>query len=172
MTQELEREIRGLIATGSGLSAMLVIEGNGKSPRPKQSYASVLMMDNERRGYPVFRDGEQEGDGTQTITPRMHSVSVQWYRDDAQDNALAFANWVESEIGVATAYYQGLSFQQPINFRRLDLPVGDEIERRIQADIVVHYVASRIQDTGWVSTLNGNLCYDEYDEVAIVPVSP
>ena len=139
----LARAVRAYVATGSGLAPALVIPGNDKGPRPKEPYASLLLVDDGRRGFPevVERDG-----GDLTITPRAAAWSVQWYRAGAGARALRFASWLEDEAGIDAAGEAGFSVVVPVAVNRLDEIAGDAFEERAQMDLTCRWLYSRAQN--------------------------
>ena len=102
MGRVLERAVRRFVAEGSGLGNGLVIEGNSRGPGPKDPYASVLLIDDVRRGYPVRRQ-LPDGAGTAQLVHRRALFSVQFYRPPAVDLAERFDDWAMSETGLLQA---------------------------------------------------------------------
>ena len=123
----LARGLREFVATGSGLTAGLVIPGNDKGPRPKVAYASVLLLGDERRGFPEV---EERADGDIVRTPRAAEWSVQWYREGASARALRFVSWIEGERGIDAAAAARFSVLVPASITRLDEIAGDAYEER------------------------------------------
>ena len=84
-----------------------VIPGNSPGPRPlpepdpRAPYASLLLIDDERRGYPIRR---QLPDGTTVdLVYRRAKFSLQFYRDGSHEFARAFDAWCMSENGLTYA---------------------------------------------------------------------
>ena len=50
-----ERNLRAYVAEGSGLKGELVIPGNERAPRPTDSYATLLRINNSRLAWPARR---------------------------------------------------------------------------------------------------------------------
>ena len=73
-TQEFERTLRAFVAAGSGLDGEHVIPGNDKGERPKDAYATLLLIDDDRLAYPVRY--QQPDETTTQVTYRRASVFV------------------------------------------------------------------------------------------------
>ena len=120
-TRDLERGIRGYIATGAGLPSRSVIPGNTNVPRPDEAYATVLLIDDQRQGYPITQQRPLSPSGsivgTDSISYRKALYSVQFYRKGAVDFARTFSIWAESENGLTAAevgeFRLGLSLPLP-----------------------------------------------------------
>ena len=94
--------MRWFVGQGSGLDSHVVIPGNSPGQRPKATYATVLLLDDQRRGYPVRRQ-EPLGGGTTDLIYRRATFSVQFYRKDAASLAERFDRWAMSENGLSQA---------------------------------------------------------------------
>ena len=101
MSQALARSVRIFVAEGSGLPTERVIPGNDKGPRPKDPYASVLLIDDKRRGYPIRR--QLEAGQTADLVYRRAVYSVQFYRNGSVEIANKFDQWSQSENGLTQA---------------------------------------------------------------------
>ena len=98
----LERSTRWFIAEGTGIDRHLVIEGNSPGARPKEGYASLLLVDDRRKSYPI-RQQLPAGDGVADLVYRRAMFSLQFYREDAVDLAEKFDRWAMSEVGLSQA---------------------------------------------------------------------
>ena len=98
----LERCARWFVAEGSGLDMNRVIEGNSPGARPKDGYASLLLIDDQRKSYPIRRQ-LPEGEGVADLVYRRATFSLQFYREDAVDLAENFDRWAMSEVGLSQA---------------------------------------------------------------------
>ena len=101
MGQALERAVRWFVAEGTGLATNRVIAGNAQGQRPKEPYASLLLIRDARRGYPIRRDlinGE-----TADLVYRRAEFSLQFYRKGAADLAESFDAWAMSTKGLMQA---------------------------------------------------------------------
>ena len=104
----LERSIREYVAEGSGLSTQHVIPGNSKGPREIVTYASVLLMSDDRLNYPIRAQrhrmiGGQMTGYTDDLVYRRARYSLQFYRAGATENAVQFDTWAMSENGLTWA---------------------------------------------------------------------
>lgn len=120
LAKQLERAVRryvrdGLCAMGlppitrkDGEAFPMVISGNTRGYRPLDTYGSLLLMEDQREGYPIFRDLE---DGRVLQMEYRRAVySLQFYRAGAPDAAGRFDSWVQSENGrtyAETAFSDG-----------------------------------------------------------------
>ena len=157
MSVDLERRVRDFVAQGSGLNKDMVRPGNQKGPRPQERHATVLEIRRQRDGGPIRR---QSGENTPTLTYRTVTYSVQWYRDGAVALSEAFEAWAESELGLLEAEKLGFRVAFPLQFRRLDPPIGDALEQRMQLDLGIHYADIRTQRTGIIDTIEVDLSQD------------
>ena len=101
----LERAVREYVAEGSGLHADRVIPGNSMGPREIVTYASVLLMSDDRLGYPIRTQrnrmvGGQLTGFTDDLVYRRARYSVQFYRTGATERAVRFDTWAMSENGL------------------------------------------------------------------------
>ena len=101
MTGSLERAVRVFVAEGSGLPHGWVIPGNSKGVRRKEPYASLLLIDDIRLGYPIRR--QLPGGQTADLTYRRATYSLQFYREGAVEMARRFDAWAMSENGLTQA---------------------------------------------------------------------
>ncbi len=104
----LERSIREYVAQGSGLITQQVIPGNSKGPRELSTYASVLLMSDDRLNYPIRTqrtrmDGGRMMGYTDDLVYRRARYSLQFYREGATDRAVQFDTWAMSENGLTWA---------------------------------------------------------------------
>ena len=106
---DLERTLRSFVAAGSGLATDHVIPGNDKGPRPKEPYASLLLIGDDRLAYPV-RYQRPDNEMTTQVTYRRANYSLQFYREGAVDLARAFVRFAESEIGLTVAELRRTAF--------------------------------------------------------------
>ena len=107
MGQALERAVRWFVAEGCGLKSDLVIPGDDdKGQRPKAPYASLLLLDDRRKGYPIRRhipDGEAGAGRVADMIYRRAEFSLQFYRKGAVDMAERFDAWAMSPRGLMQA---------------------------------------------------------------------
>ena len=106
MSVNLDRTIRAYVSNGSSLDQRLVIPGNSSQQRPKEPYASLLLVRDQRTSRPNFRqlyDDDGNPAGTLTDTQRRRDYSLQFYRSGAVDLASNFLNYIESESGILDA---------------------------------------------------------------------
>ena len=141
----LDADVRAFVADGAGLEPRLVLPGNAPVPRPADLYATALLVEDRRRGFPVT---SPDGDRAIVSTPRAAAYSVQFYRPGAVAAARRLTDWAESPDGLAAAALAGFQVDFPLTLRRLDLIVGDGFEERAQIDLTVHYVRARAAPDG------------------------
>ena len=155
-----ERNLRAYVAQGSGLKAELVIPGNDRSPRPIESYATLLRVDNSRLAWPARR---YDSGITTNASYRRNNYSLQFYRKGASDYALAFLVFVESEIGQTVAEDGGFEVvqQPPLTDERLDDVLGDDFEERVLINMPIDYIHVRTQDTGTIDQIEGDIIYGD-----------
>ncbi len=149
--RDLERVVRGYIAEGSGLPTDHVIPGDSNGPREPDAYASASLIGTRRTGSPIYEDLGDDG----VLHGIRHEArfTVNWYRDGAHSNALAFVAWSESEVGIAAAGNDNISIGGGIELRDVDLLVQGRVEERAQADIVVGWIHTHIQTEDQVEWL-------------------
>ena len=163
MPVEMERNIRAIVARGSGLASSDVIPGNDAGPRPIAPYATLLLVDDPRRGYPIKTP--DIASMTRSTQHRRAIYSLQFYRKGAVDNALSFVTYIESDNGLTDAQDNEIRFVFPaggMQFQRLDGIVGDSYEERAIVEngrLMVDYVHITDQDTGTIDTFNGDIIY-------------
>ena len=157
MPQEIDRIVRGFIATGSGLESSRVIRGNSPGPRWQGTYASVLFLRRSRNGYPIF---QQDGEATAQLQYYTATYSVQWYRKGADDAAFTFESWAESENGLEEAERLKLRVNFPFEIKNIDEIAGDSFEDRRQVDLGIIYAHNMTQSTEYVTQNRGNICVD------------
>ena len=158
MPQTLERNIRAFIARGSGLDSTYVIPGNERGPRPQEPYASLLHIPPDtRHGYPIRV--QLPNNATRSVQHRRASYSLQFYRKGAENLALAFSNYAESENGLTDAEDNSIRVVFPLSLSRLDGIVGDAFEERVVVDLSVDYVHITDQDTGVIDVFDGTVDY-------------
>ena len=149
-TVELEREIRSLVASGSGLLPDHVIPGNGDGPSPDGLYASVVLIHEDIDGIPST-SFEVDTDSRQLASVRGR-YSVQWFRDGARDAARSLSVWTSSPEGLTQAARTGLTVMRVSDVRQLDDIVSDAWEERAGVDIDIGYVQQVTQTIGYVRT--------------------
>ena len=155
---EFERRLRSFVAEGSGLPTNRVLPGNQRAPRPYESYATLLRVDNTRLAWPARR---YESGITTNASYRRNNYSLQFYRKGASDYALAFLVFVESEIGQTVAEdgeFQVVQ-QPPLASDRLDDILGDDFEERVVINMPVDYVHVTGQDAGLIDQVEGDIYY-------------
>lgn len=173
-----ENLLRRYVAEGAHLKpdadGERVVEGNSHGPRPKGTYATVLLVNDDPQGLPVFH--QLPGGETATENVIVSEYSVQFYREDAVAAARRFRSWAESENGLAAAVdaesrYGGAEPGTGTGFRvapftpqRADFEVGDMIERRMVATIEVSWLDSRIQETSIIDSASGSMTTDTSTE--------
>ena len=177
-TLTLEQTLRWFVATGSGLDRSHVIPGNDKGARPKDAYASLLLIDDGRLAHPVRY--QQPGDElVTTMTYRRAAYSLQFYRDGAVDLARAFVRYAESENGLTAAEDGRLIIAEdgrvvdtvndggfrvvqtpPLSVRRLDDIVGDDLQERALVNLSIDYADTSNQDAGYIDAFDCEVDYD------------
>ena len=153
-----ERNLRAYVAEGSGLPPDLVIPGNERAPRPTDSYATLLRVDNSRLAWPARR---YESGVTTNASYRRNNYSLQFYRRNASDYALAFLVFVESETGITVAEDGGFRVVQipPLTDERLDDILGDDYEERVLINMPVDYIHVSAKDIGTIDQIEGDIYY-------------
>ena len=155
---DLARAVRGFVKTATGLT---VIPGNEASPRPATDYATLLLVDDQRKSYPAPVD---RADGNVASTSiRRARFSLQFYRD-ALAKAVQFCAWAESVTGLEEAAKGVFRVVFPLSFRRLDMPVGDKFEERAVVDLGVDYQHILTVNDGVIRTVAVELCYEGHEE--------
>ena len=166
MPQALERSLRSFIATGSGLPQADVIPGNSKGTAPPGPYATLLLTGLRRLNYPIRRTRDIEEDAETTTTDslqyRRATFSLQFFRDGAVDRAIAFQNWVESELALTQAEKDEFRvvISPPLEVLRLDAIFGDSFEERAVINLPIDYGEVTTQDTQLVDTIACELNLD------------
>ena len=84
-----------------------VIPSRGKGPRPEADYCTLLLVTDERQGYPT-RAVVATNDTNRTVTTgslqyREADFSLQFFYKGAIDRVHRFIDWVESEEGLNAA---------------------------------------------------------------------
>ena len=160
-----------------------VIPSRGKGPRPKVEYCTLLLVTDERQGYParavVASDTTARTVTTGSLQYREADFSLQFYYDGAIDRAHRFVDWVESEEGLNAAEDltndDGVAFPirvvQPLQILQTFAGVGDAFEDRAYMRVPVLYATTTYQTTDWIDEADGALCVDGRPEVDLEPVT-
>ena len=178
IARERWRDFRAFVARGSGpeggalrLATNVVIPGDDTGPRPAGPFATVLVAEEEKRGYNATRTRFDEA--TQTTKEYIEelwraTVSVQFFRAGAHDRARHFHGWIETSEGLLYEERIGLTpplsdrlpwgprrfppvaVQRPARYRQIDEVVADAWEERAGVDLVVEYTHHVVVDTGRV----------------------
>ena len=158
---EFERTIRAFVADGSRLDPSLVIPGNDAGKRPKDAYASLLLIDDDRLAYPVRY--QQPDETVTTLTYRRASYSLQFHRDGAVDLARAFVRFAESENGLTAAEDGDFRVVQspPLSVQRLDVVLGDSWEQRALVSLSIDYADLSNQDAGYIDAYDCEVVYGD-----------
>ena len=155
-TQAFERKLRGYIATASGLPPENVIPGNEKGPSPRNSYATVLLVDDPAMAYNV-----EIPDGTtiNNVSNRRATYSVQFFRKGAVDYARTFCIYAETEQGLTDQRDAGFFFQAPLDYSRLDDIVGDGYEERAVVELELNYAVTTSQTVVTIDSMDYRIDY-------------
>ena len=162
MPAALERIFRGYVARGSGLASRLVIPGNDRAPSPVDSYATLLLINDSRAGFPISE--QLAGGQTRKLQHRLWEGSLQFYRKAAPDYALAFCDYAESENGLTDAEETRIRVVTPLKFQNISDIVADGYEERALVNLGIHYLHVTTQDTGQITQIEGTLFYDPLTE--------
>ena len=186
---DLERNVRSFVAAGSGLATDHVIPGNDDGPRPKEPYASLLLIDDDRLAYPI-RYQQPYDETVSTLTYRRAAYSLQFYRDGAVDHARRFVRYAESENGLtfaedgwpldddgnkdpAATDADRFPFRvvqtPPLSVQRLDVPVGEQWEQRALVALSVDYADLSNEEAGYIDAFDCEVVYGEQVITGILP---
>ena len=160
-----------------------VIPSRGKGPRPKVEYCTLLLVTDERQGYPT-RAVVATNDTNRTVTTgslqyREADFSLQFFYKGAIDRVHRFIDWVESEEGLNAAEDlttdDGGAFPirivQPLQILQTFAGVGDAFEDRAYQRVKVLYANTTYQTQDWIDTADGDLCIEGKPEVDLEPVT-
>ena len=117
-------------------------------------------MDNSRLAWPARR---YDSGITTNASYRRNNYSLQFYRRNASDYALAFLVFVESETGITVAEDGGFRVVQipPLTDERLDDILGDDFEERVLINMPIDYIHVATQDTGTIDQIEGDIIYGD-----------
>lgn len=153
-TDRLEAAVRQHIADGTGIDFdTLVLEGNPKGDRPKEPYATLLLVHTRRLGEPNYATS---ADGTTTVENFYRSrFSLQFYRATAVTLAQRYADWCASEAGRDAQLDADPPFAivSAVDYQREDDDVSDHLERRTLIDLDVEWRTSTTQDGSTISEI-------------------
>ena len=186
-TLTLDQTLRWFVAAGSGLDRGLVIPGNSKGPRPKDAYASLLLIDDNRLSYPI-RYQQPNDEMTSSISYRRATYSLQFYRDGAAERARDFCIYAESENGL-TAAEDGLLMVDanwvvvgavasggfrvvqtpPLSVQRLDEITGDAFEERALVNLPIDYAHTTNTEPGYIDAFECEISYDGIVRTGTIP---
>ena len=136
-----ENAVRAFVGDAVALHPRFVLPGNAPVPRPAELYATLLLIGDERRGFPDTR--ELSDDRLVVATQRTATFSLQFFRAGAVDAAYRFADWAESPAGLQAATRAGFQIEFPLPVTRLDGLVADAFEERSLINLKVLYVRTR-----------------------------
>ena len=170
MPRALDRQIREMIADGTGLPQDKVIPANGNWPRPKGQYATVLPMRSGRLHRVLDNavyDEDQDVFMAYASQTRRTAYSVIFYQRhyDAVNDAERSPFDLAEDFQVYTGSLNGRHFAEestdptfriviPLeDIRNLDNPVGDKIEYRAGFDLEVDWLHLSSQDVGIVDNV-------------------
>ena len=165
---DLERTVRAFVAQGSGLARMRVIPGNDDGPRPKDPYASLLLIDDARRAAPI-RYQQPNDETVSTLTYRRANYSLQFFRDGATDHARAFVRFTESENGLTAAEDGEFRIVVPLSVQRLDVPVGEGWEQRALVSLSVDYADLENEHAGYIDAFDCTVDYGGMVRTGSIP---
>ena len=139
-----------------------VIPSRGKGPRPKVAYATLLLVTDERSGYParavVGADTTARTVTTGSLQYRIADFSLQFYYEGAIDRAHRFVQWAESEEGLnageeltndADVAFP-IRVQHPLQILQTFAGVGDHFEDRAYLRLPILYAETTYQTTDWI----------------------
>ena len=154
---EFEVTLRKYIAAGSGLDTSLVVPANDNKPSPIEPYASLLLLRDPRRAYPVF--AQQDDETTSSVSYRRAHYSLQFYRKGAVEHAAMFCAFAESENGYTMAEDYNFAIVQtpPLDYDRIDTIIGDSFEERALISLEVDYARTSNQNTGVIDQASGTV---------------
>lgn len=163
--QTLERAVRAIVATGSGMERAMVIPGNDTSPSPAPTFATVTPITDVPEGLawtrdtriadrhytdPEFTDGPTVD--SEAFLPMELSYSVQWFGDGAADFARRFAVWAGSPAGTSEIARRGLTLYRAGPIRELAGLQNDDWEERRGLDLFLGAVFTDTRDVGIIES--------------------
>ena len=159
MPELLEQNVRGFVSRGTSLESKDVIPCNDDNPRPRVPYASLLLVEDDRLGYPIRRSLPNEL--TRSLQHRRALFSLQFYRKGARDTALSFVTYAESENGLTDAEDYSFRVVFPLRYQRLDDIVGDAYEERALVNLGIDYLYVTDQDAGYIDGFEWTAYYGD-----------
>ena len=160
-TKDLERLVRGYVATGSGLATKLVRRQNSKGAAPNGLYATVLLAVSDSDGLGWTRP--VAGDPTQSDQVESSTItfSAQWYRDGAVDAARRFRLWAGSPLGRIECERRGLTLISLGEITRIDSVISEEWEERAQMNFDIGIISTSREAPGVIERVTVEVCTDE-----------
>lgn len=168
--QSVQRAIRRHVSQGSGVPRELVIPGNSPGRRPREPYASVLIISDVVESETLSRYRQDPGDAEATIIDNVTNhravASVQFYRSQtyerlgAHDAARLFANWIGTDEGKQAEDRAGFRLEGPFIVRNLDNVIDDHFEERagIDLNVLYRYRDPASQDVGTMENVTIEVC--------------
>ena len=161
-----EMIVRRLVSEGAALPVKKVVPSH-EGTRPAGLYATLVLINDGRLGYPNVEDGEGDDLGlAQTVTYRQADYSLQFWRHGAVAAATAFDAWLQSELGLEALLEAGLAIDFPIDVQPVYPDVDDKREEQALISLGVLYADTLIQTVPTVDTARVTL-KAEYPPVAI-----
>jgi len=136
LQNEIDRNVRRYVASGSGLSGEVVIPGNDNAPAPNGSYASVLLINKINDGLAGNVNTTAANDTVDVATVEVinYNYLVQFYRsnggDDVQDLAERLRIFYRTPAGELRLQELGLGLFGWSDVDLNDETIDSEFERR------------------------------------------
>ena len=136
LQNEIDKNVRRYVASGSGLAGEAVIPGNDNAPAPNGAYASVLLVNKINDGLAGNDNTSAANDSVDVATGEVinYNYLVQFYRSnggkDVQDLAERLRIFYRTPAGELRLQELGLSLFGWSDVDLIDEIIDSEFERR------------------------------------------
>ena len=163
--KRLESKIRRMVHLGSGFSSRdKVIPGNENSPRPKDKFATVTLIDDKRHGLPYYKyydDPDVTLDAREVMWElRIATYQIMYYGGKNIGASISeypqnLQTWLISTEGILYQQRKGRDFivDNHTDIREADHHV-DLWEPRASMDIDIIYKRTTINPIGWIDQVD------------------
>ena len=153
---ELEKRLREIIALGSRLPRSMVIDANKNAPDPKATYATILLITDNRRGWGthIYIDRKEDEDVDEYASECREAVyDITWFGDESVDCAKEFSKWLTSSPGILAAQRRKITFVGYTEVRQNDQVVDGQWEKRAIITITFAYDLVAVHNVGRIESV-------------------
>ncbi len=141
---DIEEKLADAVVTATGLDADKVIIANQDAPRPSGSYATVFVTPARKLGTDrveldelPLKDFDEKISGHREVL-----TSINFYRNEAFDNASKFETQLQSNGLIEFFKANGLGFKSVSDIRDLSEVIKKKWEQRAQIDLTIYAITN------------------------------